>query len=71
MGAHLQGVGAGMSENVTSEGRGQQPLRPSAGRNNVGARFLSQGGIREGEGVEKKKKKRQKDIVGKRKEDNN
>ena len=44
--AHLQGIGAGVFENFMSKGRGQQPLRPSAGVNNVGARILNKGGMK-------------------------
>lgn len=51
---HWQGMGADLFENFLSEGRGQQPLWPSAEINNVRARVLSQGGIREGEEGEKK-----------------
>lgn len=53
--AHWQGIGAGLFENFMSEGRGQQPLWPSAEINNVGTRVLSQGDIREGERGEKKR----------------
>lgn len=35
-----------MFENFMSEGRGQQPLWPSAGINNVSTRVLSQGGMK-------------------------
>lgn len=60
--AHLQGMGAGVFENLMREGRGQQPFWPSSETSNVGTRVLSQGGM-------KRRQRSEKRDVGKEKED--
>lgn len=74
--AHLQGMGAGVFENFMSKVRGQQPLWPSSGINNVGVRVSDEGGMKrwgngsknrdsgKGEGRLKGNRQSQKTYVG-------